>query len=118
MRKADRYLLLAATAVFALVLAGIFFFRISAREDIPLSKLPQTSLSTDVPVEERGKVNINTADIQELTILPGISETIAARIIAYREEHGDFLSIYDITQVEGIGSALLLQIQDYITVGG
>ena len=62
-------------------------------------------------------ININTASAEELEELPGIGETLALRIIAYREEHGPFQTIADISNVSGIGDGKLAAIQDYITVG-
>ena len=63
------------------------------------------------------KVNINTADSQTLQTLPGIGEKRAADIIAYREAHGPFLTPEDLTRVDGIGTGILEQLQDLITVG-
>jgi len=50
-----------------------------------------------------GKININTANQQELTLLKRIGPKYAARIIKYREENGDFEKPQDITKVKGIG---------------
>lgn len=118
MTKADRYFFPIAIAVFALVLVAVFFIRHTAHEDVTLSTHPQADQSANQSYENRSKININTAGIEELAILPGIGDAIAARIVSYREEHGYFSSISDLTQVEGIGSERLLQIQEYITVGG
>lgn len=62
------------------------------------------------------KVNLNTADQQELETLPGIGETLAKRIIEYRDIHGNFYSIEDIMQVKGIGEGTFQNLQDAITV--
>ena len=64
-----------------------------------------------------GKVNINTADSETLQTLPGIGEKRAADIIAYREAHGPFLRPSDLTRVDGIGSGMLEELLDLITVG-
>ncbi|MCC8029807.1 MAG: helix-hairpin-helix domain-containing protein [Lachnospiraceae bacterium] len=72
--------------------------------------------SSDSAGEESGKVNINSADISELTTLNGIGETKAAAIVAYREEHGSFQSIEEIMQVSGIAEGTYEKIKDYITV--
>ena len=61
-------------------------------------------------------ININTATLEELQTLAGIGEVRAQNIIAYREEHGGFLYIEELTQVSGIGSALFESIKNFITV--
>ena len=61
-------------------------------------------------------VNINTAGKEQLVTLPGIGETKAAAIIAYREENGSFLNVEDIKKVSGIGDATFSNIQSLITI--
>ena len=60
------------------------------------------------------KININTATITELTTLPGIGESIAEKIINYREENGKFKNIEDIKNVSGIGESKYNQLKAYI----
>ena len=50
-----------------------------------------------------GKVNINTADSEELQKIPGVGPVTAENIISYRESNGSFKSIDDIKNVSGIG---------------
>jgi len=66
---------------------------------------------------EEAKININTADAGLLNTLPGIGDVLAGRVIAYREENGDFVLIDEIMDVEGIGEAIFSNIKDIITVG-
>lgn len=66
--------------------------------------------------EEAGLININTADAETLCTLPGIGETRANAIIAYREQNGPFSSVEDIMQVSGIKENLYGQFCDRITV--
>ena len=63
-----------------------------------------------------GKVNINTADEDELMTLSGIGESRAKAIIAYREENGKFESIEDIMKIDGIKEKMFEKIRDSITV--
>lgn len=63
-----------------------------------------------------GLVNINTADVDTLCTLPGIGESRAKDIIAYREAHGAFASCEDIMQVSGIKNSVYSKISDMITV--
>lgn len=75
-------------------------------------------LPTFLDAEEKDDmVNLNTASAEELTSLPGIGEVLAARIVAYREEHGPFQTLDDIMQVSGIGSKVVEEIRDLVTVG-
>lgn len=62
------------------------------------------------------KVNINNATIEDLDKLPGIGEATANKIINYREENGDFKSIEELKNVNGIGSKKYEQIKDEITL--
>ena len=62
------------------------------------------------------KININTADEQELQLLPGIGPVLAQRIIAWREENGAFLIAEDLLAVEGIGVTKLNEIRNLITI--
>ncbi|CDD46630.1 putative uncharacterized protein [Firmicutes bacterium CAG:534] len=65
---------------------------------------------------EGSKVNINTADETLLRTLPGVGESKAKSIIAYREKNGSFGKIEDIMNVEGIKEGLFRKIEDGITV--
>ena len=64
------------------------------------------------------KININRASAEELEALPGIGPVLAARIVAYREEHGPFRSVEDLLRIPGIGPATLERIREMITVDG
>jgi competence protein ComEA len=49
-------------------------------------------------------VNINTADAQTLArVLTGVGESRAEAIVRYREQHGEFVDIYELANVKGIG---------------
>lgn len=68
--------------------------------------------------EGREKIDLNTADAEELCELKGIGEVLAGRIIEYRASHGDFQSIEEIRNVSGIGEKKFAAIRDRITVDG
>ena len=65
---------------------------------------------------KENKVNINTANLNELDSLPGIGPSLAKRIIEYREENGNFKSIEELQNVKGIGDAKYSDIKDNVTV--
>jgi competence protein ComEA len=63
-----------------------------------------------------GKVNLNTADLEQLMTLSGIGQTRAEAILAYREEHGGFSSVEEIMNVQGIKEGTFAKIKDEIVV--
>lgn len=62
------------------------------------------------------RVNINSANEQELNNLPGIGPKLAKRIIEYRFTHGSFESLDEIRAVKGLGAKKFSQIENYLTV--
>ncbi|GIV57197.1 MAG: helix-hairpin-helix domain-containing protein [Bacteroidetes bacterium] len=68
------------------------------------------------PAPGTGRINLNTATAEELERLPRIGPAMAARIIAYREEHGPFARVADLTRVRGIGPKTLAQLEPLLYV--
>lgn len=62
------------------------------------------------------KINLNTADVSQLTTLTGVGESKALAIIAYREENGPFTSVEDIMNVPGIKEGTYEKIKDKIAI--
>ncbi|WP_282941420.1 helix-hairpin-helix domain-containing protein [Paenibacillus sp. RC67] len=83
-----------------------------------------TTESTPVPVSSStaasskdSRLNINKATEKELDTLPGIGESKAKAIVAYREKLGGrFKSVDQLKDVKGIGDKLLAKMKPYITV--
>lgn len=65
---------------------------------------------------KNGRININTATEAELCNIPGIGETRAAAIAAYRESNGGFKTPEDIMNVTGIKEGTYEKIKDSIRV--
>ena len=63
-----------------------------------------------------GRININKADTNQLCELPGVGESLATRIVTYREENGKFKSIEDLKNVSGIGEKKFESLKEYIVV--
>ncbi|MFQ8697624.1 helix-hairpin-helix domain-containing protein [Peptoniphilus harei] len=60
------------------------------------------------------KININSADLSELTKIPGVGEKTAQKILDYRANNS-FSSIEDIKNVPGIGDKKFESMKDYIS---
>ncbi len=66
--------------------------------------------------EDNSKININIANVSDLDKLPGVGEATANKILNYREEKGQFKSIEEIKNVNGIGDKKYEDIKDMITI--
>ena len=63
---------------------------------------------------KEGKVNINTATVEELKTLKGVGEKKAEAIIEYRKKNGSFKTKEDLMKVRGIGKKLFDSFQERI----
>ncbi|MFW6111682.1 MAG: ComEA family DNA-binding protein [Candidatus Bipolaricaulota bacterium] len=70
-------------------------------------KLPEIS-------QGRSEINVNMAGAEKLTELPGIGPVLADRIIEHREESGEFTSVDELRDVNGIGPSKLDQIKSLV----
>lgn len=67
-------------------------------------------------IEQQNKVNLNTANEDELQIAPGIGPSKAKAIIEYRNKYGSFKSVDELIEISGIGDKTLAKIRDYYSV--
>ena len=105
--------MVAITAAFLCILLGLFIGR-----QAPDNRITLFHSDDIVSGEQSGLVDINTASLEELVLLPGLGQTLALRIIEYRNENGPFQKPEDICNVSGIGSKTFSKFEKYITVGG
>ena len=82
----------------------------NAAEDPPAVKAPPESGK-----KADGRIDLNTADAETLMTLPGIGESKASRIIAWREQYGPFRSAEDLMRIPGIKQSTYNQLKDQIT---
>ena len=129
MKKQRLPVLIAVTLIFGAFTAGFFLGRNHNHTEVQLSvpaAMQTAPAETTAPPEETTEateaitfpININTATQEELMALPGIGEVLAGRILAYRDEHGDFQNVEGLLNVKGIGEKRMEEILDLITIGG
>lgn len=129
MKKQSFPILIILTALFAAFTLGFFLGENHASEgitlSIPVSMQTVPTETTAVKTEETllspvivFPIDITRAGKEEFMALPGIGETLAERIIAYRNTHGNFSRPEDLLNVEGMGKKRFEEILDLIIIGG
>ncbi len=86
-----------------------------------LAALAAISLALPVLAAEsapQGKVNVNTATLQELQLLPGIGASRAQAMIEARKQRGGFERVEDLLEVKGIGERSLERMRPHVTLKG
>jgi competence protein ComEA len=68
----------------------------------------------EVAMAGSGKINVNTANENELDRLPGIGPVLASRIVEYRKSNGRFSKCEELLKVKGIGESILKDIEELI----
>jgi competence protein ComEA len=61
-------------------------------------------------------VDLNAASPEQLDTLPGIGPALAARIVAYRDEHGPFTEVEQLNKVKGIGARTLEKLRPLLVL--
>ncbi len=97
------------------MLLAVVFTLVLSCAVLPVQGMAKSSQSaTQTQLVE--KININSADTATLSQLPGIGPKTAAKITAFRTEHGQFKSLNDLTQVKGIGDKKLAKITPFLEI--
>ena len=117
---------------FFLLCLGFFLGRrsvnalvLSTERRPPVSSAFPTSEATEPPQRQlptletealSDLINLNTADLEALMTLPDIGPGRAQKILDYREAHGPFQNIFQLTEVPGIGEGIFNKLRDWIYV--
>lgn len=123
MKNIGHYILISIACISLGFMLGIFVGRGTdgqAIDLIPADLVTEDALAPNFAYRDEsvGRVDINTASVEELTTVPGIGKTTAQRIVEYRTKYGPFFTVDELLHVKGIGKGLLEQIDPYIIVGG
>jgi competence protein ComEA len=85
------------------------------------SRLTKSSLDNDGKSKTRPEapqwpIDLNSADQEQLELVPGIGQFLAARIIEYRNQNGPFQNYEALDGVNGIGPGKLEKLRPYLCV--
>lgn len=98
------------------VLVGGAFYTARVSEGTP--KVVYTASLEEIEDESQDslRVDINTADVEELDELPEVGPSTAQSIIDYRTNNGEFRSVGELEEIPGIGPETLEKIEPFATV--
>jgi len=92
------------------------FKEAAVQDEEPIGAAPKSQQTSVSKQAITGKININSATLQELQMLPRIGPATAKKIIDYRTQHGPFKREVDIQKVKSIGPKTFGKIENYIIV--
>jgi competence protein ComEA len=70
------------------------------------------------PLQPGERIDLDRADVTEITRLPRVGPALAQRIVAWRNQHGPFASLERFDSVPGVGPRLLDAVRPFVTFSG
>ena len=89
-----------------------------APRDNALRETARRAAQLSRPLLPGEQIDVDRADVSEITRLPGIGPGLAQRIVAWRTEHGPFGSLARLDSVSGVGPKLLDAIRPFVSFSG
>lgn len=84
---------------------------------------PSLIFTNAAPISPQGfaasyndKLNLNTARLEELTVLPNVGEVRAKAIIEYRDRQGGFGSVDELQEIKGIGPKTMDDLREWVYI--
>jgi competence protein ComEA len=99
-----------------IVLVGGAFYASRVSERAPQVVYSFSLEEVEAQSQDSLKVDINTADVEELDELPEVGPATAETIVEYRRTNGMFRSVDELEEISGIGPATLEKIKPFATV--
>ena len=90
------------------LLAAVAVVGLSVIRPLPADRLEHEPTTT--------QIDLNTATAGTLELLPGVGATSAQRIVEYREQHGPFRSVDELTAVHRVGEKVVERIRPWVYV--
>jgi hypothetical protein len=90
----------------------------SIRRPNGLQETARRAAQLSRPLMPGDQIDLDRADVSEITRLPRVGPALAQRIVGWRAEHGVFGSLARLDSVSGVGPALLKAIQPFVSFSG
>ncbi len=65
-----------------------------------------------------GKMNLNTATAEELSLVPGINDEMAQNIVQYRQASGPFTSLNELKNINGFYASSISELKCSLKLEG
>ena len=95
--------------------------RLAATDTPPPRRLRETARAAARlarPLLPGERIDLDRADVTEITRLPRVGPALAQRIVAWREQHGPFGSLARFDSVPGVGPHLIESLRPYVLFSG
>jgi competence ComEA-like helix-hairpin-helix protein len=83
-----------------------------------LHEAARTAARLSRPLAPGDRIDLDHADVTEITRLPRVGPALAQRIVAWRTAHGPFGSVERLDSVPGVGPRLLESLRLFVTFSG
>lgn len=88
-------------------------------DDKPAAKKPKTAAKKSKGKQAiAGKLNLNTATVDQLQLLPGVGAEKAERVVVWRQKNGGFKRVADLRKVKGFGYKTIKKLEKYLDISG
>lgn len=122
--KLDRKIILATTVLAFILLAVLLFVIITDSPKFSEPKVSYSENSSELVISSISNndendifpIGINTADIDELQLIPNIGPVTAELIIDYRNEYGTILDFDELLSIDGIGDKTVEILEEYCII--
>ena len=104
------------TSIGLVVMAAFAVITIAFQNTPALANAPSGPVNAAVSSGQIQKINLNTADNNELQEIRGVGPVMAERILQYRSEHSRFQTIDELINVRGIGPVKFEKLKDQVSV--
>lgn len=92
-------------------LASFMIFEKAIETPIITTKIPASTI-----IKENIKIELNTAQAEEFMLMKGVGIKLSKRIVTYRENLGGFLNQWQLLEVWGIDSSIIIQNEELFTI--
>jgi competence protein ComEA len=90
----------------------------SASQRGSLRATARTAARLTRPLQPGERIDLDRADVTEITRLPRVGPALAQRIVAWRDQHGAFAGLERFDSVPGVGPHLLDAVRPFVTFSG